>query len=125
MASPSNQARKTPGRGINSRYLHYQVTTRPLLLHPRVAAARIEVVVAEATGDVVVVIREDGREQREHGRWTQEKGDREASRVLAKMREGDGTDGDDVAEGVRGVCGVGEAEVRGEGWSMKGVGGWF
>ena len=44
---------------------------------------------------------EDGREQREHGRWTQEKGDREASKVLAKMREGDGTDGDDVAEGVR------------------------
>lgn len=52
--------------------------------------------------------REDGlHEEREHGRWTQEKGDREAVKMVARMREGQGdgrSDGggdDDVAEGMR------------------------
>ncbi len=40
-------------------------------------------------------------DEREHGRWTQEKGDREAVQMVAKMREGGKTDGDDVADGMR------------------------
>jgi zinc finger HIT domain-containing protein 3 len=44
---------------------------------------------------------QNGEDEREYGRWTQEKGDREALKMLAKMRVGDGKDGDDVAEGMR------------------------
>lgn len=40
-------------------------------------------------------------EEREHGRWTQEKGDREAVKMVARMREGSGKDGDDIADGMR------------------------
>lgn len=40
-------------------------------------------------------------EEREYGRWTQEKGDREAAKMIAKMREGSKKDGDDVADGIR------------------------
>ena len=42
-------------------------------------------------------------EDREHGRWTQEKGDREAVKMIAKMREGSGDwrSADEPAEGIR------------------------
>ena len=43
------------------------------------------------------------QEEREHGRWTQEKGDREAMKVIAKIREGSGNAvrSDDATEGMR------------------------
>jgi hypothetical protein len=42
-------------------------------------------------------------EDREHGRWTQEKGDREAVKMIAKMRDGSGDwrREDEPAEGMR------------------------
>lgn len=44
---------------------------------------------------------EPHNEEREYGRWTLEKGDREAVNMIAKMRQGDGKSDDDVAEGMR------------------------
>lgn len=40
-------------------------------------------------------------DDRQHGPWTQEKGDKEALAVVKKMREGDGSSEDEAAEGMR------------------------
>lgn len=43
---------------------------------------------------------ESEREEREHGAWTQAKGDKEALTVMKKMR-GEDSEADDMNEGMR------------------------